>query len=74
MERCKKCKFHHGKKNNYSDITIGDFWENRKNKLQLDEIFNPDKNGVNSIYINSQKGYDLYSKLKNELEYTITSK
>jgi coenzyme F420-reducing hydrogenase beta subunit len=72
-ERCKKCKFNHGKKNNYSDITIGDFWENRKNKLCLSEDFNP-SNGVNSIYINTEKGYKLFNELKNNLEYVVVSK
>lgn len=52
IERCKTCKINHGN-GNYSDITVGDFWQFRKN-VHPDK-FNP-INGVSFIKINTEKG------------------
>ncbi len=61
-ESCYNCNFKIG--NKYSDITLGDFWgiKNYYPKMYS-------KDGVSAIIINSEKGLEMFEKIKNNLKY-----
>lgn len=58
-ESCFSCRF--ARKERISDITIGDFW-----KLRSDRIKNPEK-GVSLVLVNSDKGEELFNQVKAEM-------
>lgn len=61
-ESCYNCNFKLG--NKYSDITLGDFWGVQK---YYPEMYN--KKGVSAIIINTEKGKEIFKKIKSNLEY-----
>lgn len=61
-ESCYDCNFKLG--NKYSDITLGDFWGVQK---YYPEMYN--KKGTSAIIVNTEKGKELFSTIKNSLEY-----
>ena len=58
---CHKCYF---KGDRSSDFTIGDLWGIKE---ILPKMY--DKNGVSVLTINSQKGKEIFEKIKNNIEY-----
>ena len=56
-DSCYKCNY--ANMNRVSDITLGDFWGIEK----LDEQFD-DKKGVSLVIINSEKGKEIFNKIK----------
>lgn len=60
-ESCAKCKYTNLQRP--SDITIGDFWGWEK----TDRNMNADNKGVSLVLCNSEKGYDLFSGVKENL-------
>lgn len=61
-ESCFNCNFKLG--NKYSDITLGDFW-GVQNYYQ--DMYN--KKGVSAIIVNTRKGNEIFSLIKDELIY-----
>ena len=61
-ESCYKCNFK--KKNRVSDFTLADFW----GIDNIDKSMNDDK-GISLVVVNSNKGKELFEKLKENLEY-----
>ena len=65
-ESCYKCKYKGN--NNVADIIIGDCWGiEQTNKKMYDE------DGVSMITCRTEKGKDLFNKVKNELEIALES-
>ena len=60
-ESCGKCHFCNTKRP--SDITLGDFWGWEK----TDPDFNKDNKGVSMILVNTEKGRDLFEKVKERM-------
>ena len=60
-ESCAKCKYTNLQRP--SDITIGDFWGWEK----TDRNMNADNKGVSLVLCNSEKGYELFSDVKENL-------
>lgn len=58
-ESCFSCRF--ARKERISDITIGDFW-----KLKSDRIKNPEQ-GVSLVLVNSDKGMNLFNLVKEKM-------
>lgn len=67
MDMCRSCKFDHGNKSE-ADITVGDFWENMRDRKHLGKEFMPE-NGCNIIFIRSVKGLNLFNSIKEQLEF-----
>ena len=63
LTQCLTCKMHWN--NNFSDITVGDFWKYNNN---IDKKFSP-YNGTNLIKINTYKGLEIFNFVKERLEY-----
>jgi len=63
---CHHCVFTNLKRP--SDITIGDFWGIEKYKQRFD-----DNKGVSLVLINTEKGEDIFQKLRNNLIYETSS-
>lgn len=61
-DSCYKCNFK--KKNRVSDITLADFW----GIDNIDKSMNDDK-GTSLVVVNSDKGKELFEKLKDNMEY-----
>ncbi|MGN1033533.1 MAG: Coenzyme F420 hydrogenase/dehydrogenase, beta subunit C-terminal domain, partial [Intestinibacter sp.] len=63
---CSVCKFTNTKRP--SDITLGDFWG-------IDEVVEnfDDNKGVSSVMLNTQKGVNLFEKIKNSLYFEEVS-
>lgn len=61
-ESCYNCKFKLG--NKYSDITLGDFWGVQK---YYPEMY--DKNGVSAIIVNTERGKNIFDKIKGNMYY-----
>lgn len=61
---CANCKF--ANMNRVGDITLGDFWGIEKN----DPSFSDNK-GVSLIFINSDKGNELFEQVKDEFAYIV---
>lgn len=59
---CYECKFKGLPKN--SDITLADFWGIEKINLKLDN-----NKGTSMVLINSEKGKELFDKIKNNIEF-----
>lgn len=59
---CYNCKFTNLKRP--SDITIGDFWNVELSLPEMD-----DNTGVSLVLLNTHKGQEVFSKVKNELQY-----
>lgn len=60
-ESCSKCHFANTRRP--SDITLGDFWGWEK----TDPNFNKDDKGVSLVLINTEKGRDLFDKVKDRM-------
>lgn len=60
-ESCGKCHFANTRRP--SDITLGDFWGWEK----TDPNFNKDDKGVSLVLINTEKGRDLFDKVKDRM-------
>lgn len=60
-ESCGKCHFCNTKRP--SDITLGDFWGWQK----TDADINKDDKGVSLILVNTEKGRDLFEKVKERM-------
>lgn len=65
LDRCKNCRYLHGSIS-FSDITVSDFWENKNNKLCLNENFTPEY-GCNKITINTFKGNVFFNEIKQQM-------
>lgn len=63
-DSCYNCKFKNN--NSFSDITLGDFW-GIENFTENENFL--DNNGVSLVCINTNKGVNLFNKVKNELIY-----
>lgn len=63
---CSVCKFTNTKRP--SDITLGDFWGIDKVVGNFD-----DNRGVSSVMLNTQKGVDLFDKIKDDLYFEEVS-
>lgn len=61
-DSCYQCNFK--KKNRLSDFTLADFW----GIDNIDKSMNDDK-GISLVVVNSNKGKELFEKLKENLEY-----
>ena len=61
---CANCKF--ANMNRVGDITLGDFWGIEKN----DPYFSDNK-GVSLVFINSDKGKELFEQVKDEFQYIV---
>lgn len=59
---CYECNY--SNLNRVSDITIGDFWGIEKKNINFKDTY-----GVSLIIINSQKGKELFEKIKSCIEY-----
>lgn len=59
---CFNCKFTSYSRN--GDLTIGDFWNNKKGEIAFDTTL-----GVNEVLINSQKGLELFESIKERAYY-----
>lgn len=59
---CGKCHFANTRRP--SDITLGDFWGWEK----TDPNFNKDDKGVSLVLINTEKGRDLFDKVKGRMD------
>lgn len=57
-DSCERCKFSTFPRS--SDITIGDFWG-------CHNFIEDDGKGTSLVFINSKKGFELYSEIENEL-------
>ncbi len=66
-DSCYNCRFKSFER--ISDITIGDYWEISR----LDKSFD-DENGVSLVLINTNKGQELFNKIKNKIEYKESSR
>lgn len=64
-ESCSKCHFANTKRP--SDITLGDFWGWEK----TDPNFNKDDKGVSLVLINTEKGRDLFDKVKGRMNVIL---
>lgn len=64
---CGTCRFRHGLIS-CSDITVGDFWDNARNKLKLGREFTPER-GCNIVCINTEKGRRMFDLVKHNLEF-----
>lgn len=67
MERCKSCPYAHGMLSE-ADITIGDFWRNREDRLKFGKNFMPE-NGCSSVSVNTQKGQGMFNSIKDRLVF-----
>lgn len=65
---CSKC--HYTNFNRPSDFTLADYWGWEK----LSSDFNQDNKGCSLIFINTEKGKEIFSKQKKELNYIPSSK
>lgn len=63
---CTACKFTNTKRP--SDITLGDFWGVDKVVENFD-----DNKGVSTVMLNTEKGVDLFDKIKNDLYFEEVS-
>lgn len=61
-DSCYQCNFK--KKNRLSDFTLADFW----GIDNIDKSMNDDK-GISLVVVNSNKGKEIFEKLKENLEY-----
>lgn len=66
---CETCQYSNF--NRCSDITLGDFWGWEKS---LPPEFNSDNKGVSLIFINSNKGHQVFDTVKNHLFFIESSK
>ena len=63
---CYNCEMRFNKKNS-ADMIIGDFWGIENVFPEMD-----DDKGISALIINTQKGFELFDKIKNEIEYKET--
>lgn len=65
MEQCKTCRFQHGMVS-CSDVTVGDFWDNRRNRIGIGPEFTPER-GCNVVCVNTEKGKRLFDSVSDML-------
>lgn len=63
---CEFCKFRKIPHN--SDFTVADFWGIEKINPSFD-----DNKGLSAVFVNSRKGYDIFSSISSNLDYFETS-
>lgn len=67
LPMCRSCQFAHGFIS-FADITVGDFWRNRGDRLGLGSEFDPE-NGCNIISVNTEKGAAAFEEIKGSIVY-----
>ena len=67
LQMCRSCQYAHGFVS-YADITVGDFWRNRGDRLGLGSEFDPE-NGCNIISVNTEKGEAAFAEIKGSIVY-----
>lgn len=63
---CKYCNF-----DRCSDITLGDFWGWEKS---LPHNFNSDNKGVSLVFVNTEKGKQIFESIKKDIQYIKSNK
>ncbi len=66
-DSCYECKY--SSFNRVGDISLGDFWGIENSIQNFD-----DNKGVSLVLVNTQKGKDIFNKLKNDFDFVETSK
>ena len=67
LPMCLSCQYAHGFVS-YADITVGDFWRNRGDRLGIGSQFDPEK-GCNIVSVNTEKGRSAFDGIKEAIVY-----